>query len=446
MKLSTWKLRAASAVAILASLIAGSALAALPASAASAATTTSGFTLGWYAADSATFNTTAVDALPVKPKVVNYYSGWGEGFNTAFADAAYADHVETFAELEPWNCSDCGGASIPAMTAIAAGSYDSYLTSFGNQIRAFGHPVMLTFAHEMNASWYPWGDGGSEHTTPAQWIAAWDHVVSVINAAAPGLVTWIWVPNVETGASAFASYWPGQRYVNAVGLDGYLGTDNVTFAMMFGQSLTDMRALTSLPIWIAETGLNQDATTGSRLAAYVAAAHAAGVTGMLYFNTGGFALTTAQEDDMATAINALPASPGPSTAPSVTYTGTIRLYKMGLCLDDRNNSDSDGAIVQVWSCNGLVNQQWQVWSDGTIRHNGLCLDARNYGTANGTKVQLWACTGGANQKWDTRDWRIHYDNPAAPGKVLDDTGYGGNGTQQQIWNNLGGENQIWATY
>jgi beta-glucosidase len=135
-----------------------------------------------------------------------------------------------------------------------------------------------------------------------------------------------------------------------------------------------------------------------------------------------------------------------SQQPAVTYSGTIRLYKMGLCLDDRNNSSSNGAVVQVWSCSGLPNQKWQVMSDGTIRHNGLCLDASGYGTTNGTKVQLWACTGNGNQKWDTSNFRIHYDNPAATGKVLDDTGSGGNGTQQQIWTDNGTVNQLWETY
>jgi hypothetical protein len=133
------------------------------------------------------------------------------------------------------------------------------------------------------------------------------------------------------------------------------------------------------------------------------------------------------------------------TVVKVTYSGTLRLYKMGLCLDDRGNSSSNGAVVQVWRCNGLASQRWQVESDGTIRHNGLCLDAKGYGTTNGTRVQLWACTGGANQKWDTRGYRIHYDNPAATGKVLDDTGYGGNGTQQEIWANTGTINQDWET-
>ena len=101
-------------------------------------------------------------------------------------------------------------------------------------------------------------------------------------------------------------------------------------------------------------------------------------------------------------------------AATVVYSGTIRLTKMGYCLDDRNNSSSNGAVVQVWRCTGGPNQVWQVMSDGTIRHNGLCLDAAGGGTANGTKVDLWACgTGNSNQQWNTRNWRVNYTNPSS---------------------------------
>jgi hypothetical protein len=328
-KFSSWKLKVATAAAVVGAVIAGSVVASGGAHAATLPPASPGFTLGWYAANSASFDAAVVNALPVKPRIVNYYAGWDQGFNTGFAKAAYADHVETFVEMEPWNCGNCGRASTPAMTAIAAGKYDSNLTSFGKQVRAFGHPVMVTFAHEMNAPWYPWGKGGSEHTTPAQWIAAWDHVVKVVNAAAPGLVTWIWVPNVETGASAVTPYWPGAKYVNAVGLDGYLGAGNITFKMMYAQTLTHIKTVTSLPVWIAETGLNQDATTGPRLAAYIAAAHAAGITGMLYFNQGAYALTPSQKRNMATAIaNIRPAVKAPAkhhkTAPAKHHKAPVK--------------------------------------------------------------------------------------------------------------------------
>ena len=69
------------------------------------------------------------------------------------------------------------------MTDIAAGKYDSYLTTIGAAVKAGGHPVWLTFAHEMNGTWYPWG---IQAVTPAQWIAAWTHVVTTVRAAAGG--------------------------------------------------------------------------------------------------------------------------------------------------------------------------------------------------------------------------------------------------------------------
>jgi hypothetical protein len=135
-----------------------------------------------------------------------------------------------------------------------------------------------------------------------------------------------------------------------------------------------------------------------------------------------------------------------TTPTGTTYAGNIRLIKMNYCLDDRNNSSSSGAVVQIWRCNGLQNQVWDINSDGTIQHNGLCLDAINSGTTNGTKLQLATCSGGNNQLWGTSGWRIHYNNPAASNMVVDDKAFGGSGTQQELWVNNGGRNQVWGTF
>lgn len=257
--------------------------------------------------------------------MVNYYSGWDEPFNTSFAQDAYADGIRTFVEMEPWNCGDCPDGNVPAMTEIAAGGYDGYLTSFGQAIKAFGHPVLVTFAHEMNGGWYPWGYGGSDGTTPEQWIAAWDHVVTTVNAQAPGLVTWIWAPNVELGAASIAQYWPGAQYVGEVGLDGYLSDDNATYQSEFGQTVADVRAITGLPIWITETGVNQDESAGDRLAALATAVQQAGLTGMLYFDQGPAVLTQEDEQTLADVIApwmTLPPTTTPTPSPTVTSTPT----------------------------------------------------------------------------------------------------------------------------
>lgn len=131
-----------------------------------------------------------------------------------------------------------------------------------------------------------------------------------------------------------------------------------------------------------------------------------------------------------------------TAARTVVYSGTIRLPKLGLFLDDRFNSSANGAVVQVWRGNGLPSQQWQVMSDGTIWHNGLVLTASHSG--NGALLYLSTYTGSGNQKWDTLSWRIHY-NPAASSKVVDDPGFGGPGTQLILYTENGGANQYWAT-
>jgi Ricin-type beta-trefoil lectin domain/Putative Ig domain len=228
----------------------------------------------------------------------------------------------------------------------------------------------------------------------------------------------------------------------AAGADVVTVTDPGTQTSTVGTAITalDMSASSSkgdaIASWSATglpAGLSIDTTTGA-------------ITGTPT-TAGSYAPTVTATDNGGTSGTTTFAwnVTGGSTPPTVTYTGPLKLVKMGLCLDDRNNSSTAGAVVQVWKCNGLSNQVWQVMSDGTIRHNNLCLDAKGRGTGNGTKIDLWTCNSGTNQQWDIRGWRIHYDNPAASGKVLDDTAYGGSGTQQELWTNNGGSNQVWAS-
>jgi hypothetical protein len=204
----------------------------------------------------------------------------------------------------------------------------------------------------------------------------------------------------------------------------------ITAASTEGHSITAY-SVTGLPAGLTlntTTGvITGTPTTAGTLTTVVTATDSSGVQG-----TASFTWT----------VNA-----AASTTPSgTTYTGNLRLVKMGYCLDDRFNSSTSGAVVQIWRCNGLQNQVWQVNSNGTIEHNGLCLDALNSGTSNGTRLDLATCSGGNNQLWSTSGWRIHYDNPNSSGKVVDDTAWGGSGTQQELWNNNGGGNQVWGTF
>ena len=76
------------------------------------------------------------------------------------------------------------------------------------------------------------------------------------------------------------------------------------------------------------------------------------------------------------------------------------------CLDDYNWNKTNGAAVDLWSCNGLAVQQFDVNAvgDGSYtlvnRNTGTCLDDYNLSTTPGAEVDLWRpCNGGSWQHW-----------------------------------------------
>lgn len=155
----------------------------------------------------------------------------------------------------------CGssGTAFP-LANIAAGDYDPYITSVADAMKAYGQPVLLRFAHEMNGGWYPWGN--TQGNTPAQYVAAWQHVHSIFAAEGATNVYWLWTPNV-TGHDT-SVYYPGDAYVDFVGADGYNGPSYGgwrTPSAIFGPVLTNIRSFTSKPIIIGEVGAEPSCTS-----------------------------------------------------------------------------------------------------------------------------------------------------------------------------------------
>jgi hypothetical protein len=114
----------------------------------------------------------------------------------------------------------------------------------------------------------------------------------------------------------------------------------------------------------------------------------------------------------------------------------------GMCAEGSGASAANGAQVQIWSCNGQKSQQWTAEPDNTIRVQGKCLDIVNKGTSNGSKLQLWSCSDTSNQLWFTLpDGQIAN---VGTGRCLDDPSASSkDGTQLQIWDCNGGTQQSW---
>jgi beta-mannanase len=170
---------------------------------------------------------------------------------------------------EPWIAGN--GVAQPAYTLarIAAGDCDPYIRQWAAALAAWGKPLMLRFAHEMNGDWYPWCEA-SNGNRPGDYVGAWRHVHSLVSAAGAANVNWVWAPN-GGGSVDPALLYPGNAYVDTVGLDAYnWGTTQAwsswqTPASLFGPHLAELRTIApGKPIIIAETASTE--TGGSKAA------------------------------------------------------------------------------------------------------------------------------------------------------------------------------------
>jgi len=76
----------------------------------------------------------------------------------------------------------------------------------------------------------------------------------------------------------------------------------------------------------------------------------------------------------------------------------------GLCMDVRDYSTSNGAVLQVYDCTYASNQNFIFYDTPafavytiTASNSGKCLDIRDASTANGAQLQQWTCNGQSNQ-------------------------------------------------
>lgn len=158
--------------------------------------------------------------------------------------------------LEPWDPTVPTENRYP-LRSIASGQHDTYLRAQAATLRTLGYPVVLRFAHEMNGSWYPWG-ANVQGNTPADYVAAYRHVHDLIAAEGVTSVRWLWSPATIDGPSIadVAPYYPGDEYVDWVGLSVYFDQASDTWANAAAPTVRRLTTVApALPLFVAEAGV-----------------------------------------------------------------------------------------------------------------------------------------------------------------------------------------------
>jgi hypothetical protein len=145
-------------------------------------------------------------------------------------DVHYYEWTDAFPSgLEEW---DIAHGRIPLVSwhgttldAINSGDYDVMIKQRALDLKRLGAPVFLRWGWEMNGDWYPHAGALNMPNGPARFVAAWRRIYRIFSSVGATNVVWVWCPNatsVPGGAwNSWRDYYPGDAYVDWVGIDGY---------------------------------------------------------------------------------------------------------------------------------------------------------------------------------------------------------------------------------
>jgi hypothetical protein len=211
----------------------------------------------------------------VTPASVMWFDSWASGrpFPADAAKALWRRGIMPNYTWEPWNTAlaptDPGQIFL---TDIIAGSWDTYIRARAAEFASVRRPILVRWGHEFNGNWYPWGIANN-NADPSLYVRAYRHVHDLVVKAGARNVQWVWAFN--NGSSPDEPYndpaaaYPGDRYVDWVGIDGYNwgfgpswdpSVDHwTTFDQTFSTAYAKARAVApKRPVMLAEFASTED--------------------------------------------------------------------------------------------------------------------------------------------------------------------------------------------
>jgi parallel beta-helix repeat protein len=149
---------------------------------------------------------------------------------------------------QPTDPSDPGRGRFERFRRITLGKHDAYIRDWARAAKAYGGPVVVRFAHEMNGNWFPWSLLNFDNS-PATFQAAWRHIIRQFRAVGARNVKFLFSPFQRCGtcsAASYAEFYPGNAFVDYVGVSAINWGDTqwTSLAGLIDPPLTELRALT----------------------------------------------------------------------------------------------------------------------------------------------------------------------------------------------------------
>ena len=199
-----------------------------------------------------------INALGTSPKFAMYFVDKDMGFPKDIIHFNAERNIKTILsqELESYSNRD----DFHVLDSILAGRWDGYFRRFAREAKASHQIIYYRFGYEMNGDWMAWGE------QPEKFTKAWRRAWKIFHEEKAANVKWVFSPNViwddRTVKHDIVPYYPGDKYVDVVGLDGYNFGDThsrnhkwKSFTEVFEASLNGLKKhFPTKPLWITEIG------------------------------------------------------------------------------------------------------------------------------------------------------------------------------------------------
>ena len=148
---------------------------------------------------------------------------------------------------------------------ILRGWYDGYLNQYARDIKEFGHPVLFRLNNEMNGDWCIYSSYYTSNDTDL-YKAVWRYIYTIFQNNGVDNVLWVWNPHDISFPgfrwNHYLSYYPGDGYVDIIGLTGYNTGDYFSgerwrsFTEIYTPLYNEYNSLFKQPMMITEFGSN----------------------------------------------------------------------------------------------------------------------------------------------------------------------------------------------
>ncbi|MEF8894607.1 glycoside hydrolase family 26 protein [Halodesulfurarchaeum sp.] len=193
---------------------------------------------------------------------VDVSSALREQFFDEYLTPLWKNGLVPVVTLEPWAMEEIASSKLLSGSDNLDENFRDWATQFAKWLRSSSQRrLILRPAHEMNGSWYPWSVGAG--VDPSDYRRVWRTIYDIFgdNDLLKENIQWLWSINAETTSDVdIAAIYPGDAYVDLIGVDGYNFGGSQDWSewrgptSIFEPAFKEIREISEAPITVPEFG------------------------------------------------------------------------------------------------------------------------------------------------------------------------------------------------